>query len=147
MSIINPNVASGIAQEFDQFFDSFSRDIIVHKEPKKILSNSIQNVNPIYGYDSQGGQPQYAFIPESKVFKARISYNRKQTVENISEIQFSVPQGTVTIIVKEDAKNYIENNKTLKIEFDNKAFKIVTTPAIRKFLTKTYYQYFLEETK
>jgi len=146
MSIINPNIASGIAQEFDQFFDSFSRDIIVHKEPKKIL-NSIQNINPIYGYDAQGGQPQYTFMPESKTFKARISYNKKQTVESLSEIQFSVTQGSVTIVVKEDAKNYIENNKTLKIEFDDKVFRTITTPAIRKFLTKTYYQYFLEEIK
>jgi len=146
MSIMNPTIASGIAQEFDQFFDSFSRDIIVHKEPKKIL-NSVQPTNILYGYDAQGNQPQYTFIPESKIFKARISYNKKQTVESLSELQFSIPQGSVTIVVKEDAKNYIENNKTLKIEFDTKAFKIVTTPAVRKFLTKTYYQYFLEETK
>lgn len=146
MSIMNPIVASGIAQEFDQFFDSFSRDIIIHKEPKKIL-NSVQATNVLYGYDIQGNQPQYTFIPESKIFKARISYNKKQNIESLSELQFSIPQGSVTIVVKEEAKNYIENNKTLKIEFDEKAFKIVTTPAVRKFLVKTYYQYFLEETK
>lgn len=146
MPIINPTTASGIAQEFDLYFDSFSRDIIVHKEPKKILI-SPQNINTAYGYDSQGGQPQYKFIPESKTFKARISYNKNQNLQSLQEIQFNVPQGVVTIVVKEDAKNYIQNNKTIKIEFDDKAFKLTSTPAIRRFLTKTYYQYFLEETK
>lgn len=145
MSLINPTIASGIAQEFDQYFDSFSRDITVHKEPKKIIS-SFQGA-PIFGYDSQQStQNQYQYIPEFKTFKARISYNKNQAVEQLQEIQFSVTKGSVTIVVKEEAKNYIDNNKTIKIEFDGKTFKLVSTAAIRKFLTKTYYQYFLEET-
>lgn len=145
MSLINPTIASGIAQEFDQYFDSFSREIVVHKEPKKVLLSP--QTAPIFGYDAQPNPAQYTYIPQSQTFKARISYNKRQTVESIQEIQFSVPQGSVTIVVKEDAKNYIDNNKTIKIEFDSKAFKVITTAAIRRFLTKTYYQYFLEETK
>lgn len=145
MPIINPIIASGIAQEFDLYFDSFSRDIVVHKEPKKILVSP--QTAPIFGYDSQTNPAQYTFIPQSQIFKARISYNKKQNIESMQEIQFNVPQGQVTIVVKEDAKNYIDNNKTIKIEFDGKAFKLVSTAAIRRFLTKTYYQYFLEETK
>lgn len=145
MPLINLNIASGIAQEFEQYFDSFSRDIVVHKEPKKILTSP--QTAPIFGYEAQSNPAQYTYIPESRTFKARISYNKKQTVESIQEIQFFVPQGSVTIVVKEDAKNYIDNNKTIKIEFDGKAFKVVTTAAVRKFLTNTYYQYFLEETK
>lgn len=145
MSLINPTIASGIAQEFDQYFDSFSREITVHKEPKKILSSS--QTAPIFGYDAQqSSQAQYKYIPESKTFKARISYSKNQSIEQLQEIQFNIAKGSVTIVVKEDAKNYIDNNKIIKIEFDDKTFKLVSKAAVRRFLTKTYYQYFLEET-
>jgi hypothetical protein len=143
--IINTAIASGAAKEFDEYFDYFSRDIVVHKEPKKIITSP--QTAPIFGYDAQPSPAQYTYMPQFQTFKARISYNKKQSTESIQEIQFSVTQGSVTIVVKEDAKNYIENNKTIKIEFDGKAFKLASTPAVRRFLTKTYYQYFLEETK
>lgn len=145
MSFINPSVADRFSQEFEKFFDYFSREFIVHKEPLKVLVSPA--ATPLFGYDTTSIPENYTYIPQNQTFKGRISYNKKQNEETISDLQFAVTKGVVTLIVKEDAKNYIENGTTIKIEFDNKTFNKITTPAIRKYLNNTYYQYYLEETK
>lgn len=145
MALINSGVAAQFSQKFEEFFDYFSREFTVHKEPLKVLVSPA--TTPLYGYDASSTPNNYTYIPQNQTFQGRISYNKKQNEETISDLQFAVTKGIVTLIVKEQAKNYIENGPTIKIEFDGKTFNKITTPAIRKYLNNTYYQYYLEETK
>lgn len=143
--LIPENIAKEYSEKFDQFFDYFSRDIIIHKEPLKVIV--APNVTPLYGYESQSVPENYQYIPVNATFKARISYNKKQNEETLTDLQFALAKGVVTIIVKEPAKDYIENGSTIKIEFDGKTFNKISSFAIRRYLNNSYYQYYLEETK
>lgn len=145
MSLISSQTAQAFSEKFEEFFDYFSRDIVVHKEPLKVLVSN--PTPPLYGYDSQSIPESYQYIPVNSTFKARISYNKKQNEETLSDLQFSLAKGVVTIVVKEPAKSYIENGTTLKIEFDGKSFNKISAFAVRKYLNNTYYQCYLEETK
>jgi len=145
MALLSSGVAAEFSKQFEDFFDYFSREILVHKEPIKIINPA--PINELYGYNDQSAPENYTYVPVNATFKGRISYNKNQTTDSLADLQFNVTKGIVTIVVKEDAKNYIENGKTLKLEFDGKAFNITTSYAIRKFLNNTYYQYYLEEIK
>lgn len=146
MSFIDPSVAEKFSKEFDKFFDYFSREFTVNKEPLKVLITPA--TTPLFGYDMQSTPEAYNYIPVQAKFRGRISYNKKQSEELLTDVRVSIAKGIVTLIVKEDAKNYIDNGgATLNIEFDGKTFNKITTAGIRAYLNNTYYQYYLEETK
>lgn len=145
MSFIDPKVAESFSLEFDKFFDYFSREFVVNKEAIKVLISPA--TAPMYGYDNQSSPEAYNYIPVNAIFKGRISYNKKQSEELLSDVRANITQGIVTLIVKEPARNYIDNGKTLNIQLDGKTFNTITTAGIRKYLNNTYYQYYLQETK
>ena len=145
MSFINPKVAEKFSAEFDKFFEYFSRDFVVNKQPlRQILSPATA---PLFGYDNQSNPATYTYIPVNATFKGRISYNKKQSEDIITDVRLTIAKGIVTIVVKEPARNYIENGPTLNIQFDGKTFNQITSGGVRKYLNNTYYQYYLEETK
>jgi hypothetical protein len=145
MSFINPKVAEKFSAEFDKFFEYFSRDFVVNKQPlRQILSPATA---PLFGYDNQSNPATYTYIPVNATFKGRISYNKKQSEDIITDVRLTIAKGIVTIVVKEPARNYIENGATLNIQFDGKTFNKITSGGVRKYLNNTYYQYYLEETK
>lgn len=145
MSLIDPSVADKFSKEFDKFFDYFSREFVVNKEPIKVLISTA--TTPIFGYDVQSVPEAYEFIPVQATFKGRISYNKKQSEDLLTDLRINITEGIVTLIVKEEAKNYIDQGKVLNIQFDGKTFNKITTAGIRKYLNNTYYQYYLQETK
>lgn len=145
MSFIDSGVASSFSSEFERFFDYFARPIVVHKEPIQVI-NQVQQTN-MYGYDSQSNEVNYTYIPVTGVFMARISHQKNQVEDILSDLRLNIAEGKTTIIVKENAKNFISNGKTLKIEFDGKAFNSISTYAVRRYLDKEFYQYYLQETK
>jgi hypothetical protein len=145
MSLISPSVAASFSAEFEKFFDYFSRDFVVNKEPLKVLVSPA--TTPLFGYETQSTPAAYNYIPVQATFKGRISYNKKQSEDIVTEVRVAIARGIVTLIVKEPAKNYIDTGTTLNIEFDGKTFNKITTAGVRKYLNNTYYQYYLEETK
>lgn len=144
MSFIDAKVAAKFSQEFDKFFDYFSRDFTVNKEPLRELVSPA--TAPLFGYDNQSNPESYTYIPVSSSFKGRISYNKKQSEDILSDVRLTVARGIVTLVVKENAKNYIDRGATINIQFDGKTFNKVTSAGVRKYLNNTYYQYYLEET-
>jgi len=145
MSFIDSGVAASFSAEFESFFDYFARPIVVHKEPIQVI-NQVQQTN-LYGYNSQSNDTNYTYIPVTGVFMARISYQKNQVEDLLADLRVNIPQGKTSIIVKEAAKDFISEGKTIKIEFDGKTYNSISTYAVRKYLNNTYYQYFLEETK
>jgi hypothetical protein len=145
MSFINPKVAEKFSAEFDKFFEYFSRDFVVNKQPLKQISSPA--TAPLFGYDNQSDPATYTYIPVNATFKGRISYNKKQSEDILTDVRLTIAKGIVTVVVKEPARNYIENGTTLNIQFDGKTFNKITSGGVRKYLNNTYYQYYLEETK
>ena len=145
MSFIDSSIAAGFSQEFENFFDYFAREFTVNKEALKVLTSPA--TTPLFGYDLQSTPESYEYIPVQQTFRGRISYNKKQGEDLLTDLRVNITEGIVTLIVKEDAKKYIDNGTTLNIQFDGKTFNKITTAGVRKYLNNTYYQYYLQETK
>ena len=128
-------------------FDTFSRDIIIHKEPKKIVSQVNPSSPPLPGYGNDSNPTNITYQPESKTFKAMIRYSDKQSVETDDFIGTKIPTGMVGIKVQEDARDYINKGGTEKIELDGKSFKLGTSDSVKDHFGYKLYVYFIEEIK
>jgi len=145
-SLISEEEKKKLASMFDDIFDTFKRDIVIYKEPKKIV-NQI-NTSQLFGYGDFSNLVNYTYVPVSGVYPAIVKYNEQQTTNFVEEIQSNISIGTVSIKVQKDCRDFIANGKTEKIEFDNKIFNVISDDAVKSFLNATeYYIYQLEVTK
>ena len=124
-------------------FDTFSRPILVYKEPKKIINQVSTNSLP--GYGEAAIKTNVTYIPVSGVFEAKVKYNPKQDLELLPELKSRVSKGVVKIRVERPARDFIVNNgKTEKIMIDNKPYNVITDDTMKRFLTSEYFIFFLE---
>ena len=130
---------------FNDIFDTFKRQIVVHKEPKRVVSQV--NTASLFGYGDPASSINYTYVPVSGVFDATIKYNLDQDEQRLGDIPDDVAVGGVFIKVKETARDYINKGKTEKITFDNKSFKVTSLDANRSFLNSKFFVYKLESTK
>jgi hypothetical protein len=146
MSFISSATAASFSKDYDDFFVYFSRPFVVHKEPIKIV-DQVQNA-PLYGYGQSSDSVNYTYIPVNATFNGRIYYNNSRDVDAVnSDLKLVFARGDVTLKVKQDARDYIANGKTIKLEFDGKTWNVITEDVIKKYLNNTYYVYGLEQTK
>jgi hypothetical protein len=125
-------------------FDTFKRQITVHKEP---IKNIVQNTTTqLLGYQEDSNIIDYTYTPRNQSFDAIISYNTK--TENFliqNEVKLKFPNQLVEIKVKQAARDYINNDITEKIAFDNKIFNVVTPDIVKNYQGLIYYVYLLQE--
>lgn len=124
-------------------FETFSRKITIHKEPKRKITSVDAHLLP--GYESKDNKANITYIPASKTFSAIISYNRKQGTEAEAFAGINIPQGEVAIKVESTTRDYINKGKTIKITFDEKTFKLVSTDSVKDYFGMKMYVYFVEE--
>jgi hypothetical protein len=146
MSYINSGIAASFSEEYDNFFDYFSRPFVVHKDPIKVIN---QLGSPtMYGYGSSSDQVNYTYIPVTGVFNGRIYYNNARDTDVVDpDLKLVFARGDVTLKVKQPARDFIANGKTIKLEFDGKTWNIITEDTVKKYLNNSYYVYGLEQTK
>ena len=130
---------------FKDIFDTFKRQITVHKEPTKTVSDI--NVASIFGYGDAGGTPNQniTYTPVSKQFYASISYKFSSSdTDYIQDINSFVPGSIVKMKVEEATKDYIVNNgKTEHIELDGKRYNLISKDIKSNFLGVCYYVFYL----
>ncbi len=124
-------------------FDTFSRSIVIHKESIKKITQV--NVNLLPGYGNSSAPTNIEYIPRSQSFRAIIDYKGKQSVSLENDAGILVPKGGISIKVKEETKNYINDGKTEKIIIDDKTFKLASNDTVRDYFGMKMYIYFLEE--
>ena len=145
-NLISDQERAALSSMFNDIFDTFKRDIVVHKEPKKII-NQI-NTSRIFGYGDYNDAVNYTYAPVNATFSAIIKYNEKQTTDFIEEINSTISMGTASIKVKRDCRDYIINGKPEKGEFDGKVFNVISDDAVKSFLNASEFFIFqLEVTK
>lgn len=148
-SLVNEIEKNNLTPLIEDLFDTFARDIIIHKEPKKIVENI--GINSLAGYDENSNIINYKYIPESKTFKAKIKYENNQELKSLDKLgglNSLISQGIVKIKVRKDARDYIlDGRKTEKISFDDKSFNIISDESVKKFFNTTYYVFYLQSTK
>tara|TARA_Y100000588_G_scaffold369605_1_gene438819 strand:- start:653 stop:1099 length:447 start_codon:yes stop_codon:yes gene_type:complete len=126
-------------------FDTFGRTITVHKEPQK----KVTAVNPtdaiLPGYKNTSNVENIEYVPVSASFTAMVRYQDKQGVEVEADAGIGIPVGKVSIKVKEDCRNYINNGRTEHVEIDGKSFKVASNESVKDHFGLKLYVYFLEE--
>jgi hypothetical protein len=145
-SLILSSELAAYKQAINDHFDTFKRSITVHKEPiKNILQNT---TNQLLGYQEDSNIVDYTYTPRNQTFDAIINYNlSKENLQIDDEIKLKFPNQIVEIKVKENAKNYINQDITEKITFDDKTFNLISTDIIKNYQGLIYYVYYLNETK
>jgi hypothetical protein len=144
-SLILDTEIAAYKQAINDHFDTFKRSIVVHKQPiKNILQNT---TNQLLGYEENSNVVDYTYTPRNQTFDAIINYNlAKENLQIDNEIKLKFPNQIVEIKVKEDAKNYINQDITEKITFDNKTFNLISTDVIKNYQGLIYYVFYLKET-
>ena len=128
-------------------FDTFSRDIVVHKEPQQVIS-SVNPSDPLLpGYGGDSNPTNVTYVPKSKSFKAMVRFSNKQEVETDNFAGTKIPTGMVAIKVQEDARDYINDGVTEKVVLDGKSFKLASNDAVKDHFGYALYVYIIEEIK
>jgi hypothetical protein len=145
-SLLNETEKNNLTPLIEDLFDTFARDITIHKEPKKIIKNNLNKT--LVGYQDGSIQQNIEYIPEKRTFKAKIKYQTEQDLKNLLTLNYDISKGIVKMKVRKDARDYILNgSKTEKIEIDGLFFNLITDESVKKFFNTTYYVFFLERTK
>lgn len=146
MSYISSDVAASFSNEYDQFFDYFSRPFVVNKDPIRVIN---QLASPmIYGYGQNSDQTNFTYVPVTGVFNGRIYYNNARDTDAVdSDLKLVFARGDVTLKVKKPARDFIANGKTINLEFDGKTWNVITEDIVKRYLNNSYYVYGLEQTK
>jgi hypothetical protein len=144
-SLLTETEKNNLTPLLEDLFDTFARDITVHKQPKKNITNNPQN--HFIGYEEGSMVENITYTPESKTFKAKIKYETDQTLNQLKEINNTLSKGLVKIKVRKDARDYILNGtKTEKIEIDGISFNVISDEAVKVFFNVTFYVFFLQRT-
>jgi len=143
-SLISDTEKANLTGIFGDIFDTFKRDVIIHKEPTKIVTDV--NINQIFGYGGDSQKSNVSYIHNSKSFEATIAYkiSPSELSDYISDVGSYTHGNIVRIKVREDARDYIMSGKTEKIEFDNRYFNVVSRDIVSMFLDVKYYIFYLK---
>lgn len=145
-SLISSQGIANIHRAVNNHFDTFKRNITVHKTPvKKIISSMI---NPqMIGYQENSIQEQIEYVAQNQDFDAIIAYKDPFDVDIIDQIKVKTSSSLVSIKVKKNARDYILSDKTETITFDDKTFKLISGDIIKSYQGLLYYVFYIEEIK
>ena len=136
-SLIPSSVQSSFTGIFDSLIDTFARPIIVYKEPIK-TAISYSPSSQVFGYGDNQQERPVTYTSVTGVFPATIFY-KVQNSFLASDINTLIGDSEVSIQVRSDCRDFIRNDKTEKIGFDSKFFRIDAESQYRPFLNFDYY--------
>ena len=141
-SLVSSGEKAALSGGFDDVLDTFKRDVTIYKASVKILS-SVSEAN-IFGYGDASNQLNYTYTAETGVYPALIKYADEQTENYNSNLGAGISNGDVRIKVKKDCRDFINQGKTEKIEFDNRYFNVISRDIVSMFLYVKYYIFYLK---
>jgi len=143
-SLVSSQGINNIHLAVNNHFDTFKRSIVVHKAPMKKIISSI--VSPqLIGYQENSIEEQIEYIAQNETFEAIIAYTDPFNVDIVDQIKIRTSSPIVSIKVKKETRDYILNDKTEKITFDNKSFKLISNDIVKSYQGLLYYLFYLEE--
>ena len=145
-SLISAQEIADFQQAVNDHFDTFKRSLTVHKTPLKKIISSATNPQMI-GYQDNSIQEQIEYVAQNQSFDAIIAYQDPFNVDVVEQIKIKTNSPLVSIKVKKNARDYILDDKTEKITFDSKTFKLVSNDVIKNYQGLIYYLFYLEEVK
>lgn len=133
---------------FSDTFDTFSRNIVIWKEPIKQQLITTPNNPGLFGFGDAQVESEYVYIPVSGIYPAVIRYVNTHRNISAAEVMDStntfLPIGELTIKVRPDCYAFIENGKTERFSFDNRDFFFAGKARAVPFLGSSFYMYQLK---
>ena len=134
----------------DRLHTTFARTITVYKNAKKTLIASTTAWNSLYRKTNTGSTNSVEYTTVSDSFEARIYYDDMDTSHLTNDgpaeqagtqNKVVVPDGTVRIVVKEAAYDYLVEAR--RVEFHGKKFIIESDGQPRGFTSNQFYTFVL----
>lgn len=127
-------------------FDTFKRQIIINKEPKKTIKSGTMDSPAMHGYGRRRQEVSYELVPQSGIYNAIVRY-KVGTNETDEDLGFRYPEGTTATIKLDTAGNaYMTAGKTENVVIDGKTFNPNGPSIVQNFLGLAYYIHPLTET-
>jgi hypothetical protein len=146
-NLITTGDAFSLTGTLGDHFDTFKREIVVVKEPQRVVANTTSN-NSYAGYGASSNPTEYTYVPVSGVFSGIVNYTNNQESELGEELgNITIGKGVVRIKVEQDARDYIlDGSKTEVIHVDGSSFNKITDDKVQDYIGLKYYIFYLEKT-
>lgn len=145
-SLINQKLMNKVIGKLADLHDTFSREITVYKNAKRVAIASSPSFNAIYGNSGATNTSQYQTV--SQTFSARIYYIKmdEEFLSNSSagadsQNKIIMPNGSVKIVV--DPEGYFFIKEARKVEFDGITFSIRSDGNPIGLFSNQYYEFLL----
>ena len=120
---LSSNMESAIDTMYDTLHETFAQTITVFKNSKRTVVSTNSKYNSIYGRTDTGSKSNIEYATESQSFEARVYYiNMEEDYLSNSQNQqgtqnkIILPNGSVKIVVKSDAYEFIKEARRLELD-------------------------------
>jgi hypothetical protein len=146
-SLLSSQEKAKINEAFEDFFDTFKRTITVHKGGKRAVNDI--DTSFLLGYGEISNNTNYQHVLENKTFNAIVWFPQGGDQDNVlaKEISAWLPDGQIRIKVKADAKDYIKQGKTERIDLEGHSYMVLGEEANINSIIDGYYMFKLGEIK
>lgn len=145
-SLINQKIMDRVSSKLADLHDTFSREITVYKNAKRVAIASSPTFNAIYGTSGATNTNEYQTVSET--FLARVYYLKmdeeflsNSSAGTESQNKIIMPNGSVKIVV--DPKGYLFIREARKVEFDGITFSIRSDGNPIGLFSNQYYEFLL----
>lgn len=130
---------------YGDFFDSFKKKIVVYKSPIRTAVNVTQQ--SMYGYETQSNETNFVYTPVSGIFYGIVSTpsSSDPKEQQIKDANISVNTYDLKLKVEKDARDFILDNKTERIEVEGRNYNLVGKDKRVSFLSKDFFMFGLKE--
>ena len=127
-------------------FDSFSKSIVVHKEPKIVLNN--QSSPSLMGYSQNSfGENIEGYVAENSGFYCNVWFSTSSPQFYVEDLNIKLDKDQILIKVDSVASDYIKTGKTEYIVFEDKKYNLESGPIPKNWFNLVYYFYVLRNTQ
>ena len=144
-SLLSESEKISLRETFNDIFDSWSRPLIIYKEPIKTAA-SVDPSNFIYGFGESQAQDNFTYTEITGVYPVTAKYG-DQVIDQNTDINAFISAGSVTVKIREDGRSFINSGKTEKFILDSRTFFLDGDELKQTFLPSGFYLFKLKATK
>lgn len=126
-------------------FETFSNPVLIYKEAIKNII-SIDNVG-FEGYHDSANVKNFTYTPITGQFPAIITYSPTYKGVEIGDLNTVLENGEVLIKVQSDARDFLRNGKTEKIQINENTFNMEGFESVKNYLGLKFYFFKLKATQ
>ena len=149
MSFISDTDKSGFKSSYKTFFDTFKKDITIHKRGKVNVVDV--QLSQLFGYNEPSNESNHTYEMDNQTFSGLVVYPKKgkNTSDHqlLSDIRATLPDNQIFIKVEGDCKTYLITGTIERIDIQGKFYKLISEESQVNNIIDDYFLFKLEETK